>query len=155
MIDTELLRRIVEEKLEGTDLFVVSVRQSASNEIEVVLDSDTAVGIDACVALSRAVNEAFDRDEEDFELTVASAGIGQPLQLPRQYRKMVGREVEVVMSDGVKRTGTMKAFTDDALTLSFDELVAVEGRKRRVRMEREETIPLSGIKTTRERLTFK
>lgn len=90
MIDTERIREIIDEKLAGTDLFLVGIRQSPSNEIEITIDSDTSVGIDRCAELSRAVEEAFDRDAEDFELTVMSAGIGQPLTMLRQYRKLIG-----------------------------------------------------------------
>ena len=162
MIDTERIREIIDEKLAGTDLFLVGIRQSPSNEIEITIDSDTSVGIDSgmlgidrCAELSRAVEEAFDRDAEDFELTVMSAGIGQPLTMLRQYRKLIGREVEAVLKDGSKLTAVLKDASAEALTLSYSEKVAVEGKKRRVSVERERTIPLAEIKTTREHLRFK
>ena len=145
MIDTERIREIIDEKLAGTDLFLVGIRQSPSNEIEITIDSDTSVGIDRCAELSRAVEEAFDRDAEDFELTVMSAGIGQ----------LIGREVEAVLKDGSKLTAVLKDASAEALTLSYSEKVAVEGKKRRVSVERERTIPLAEIKTTREHLRFK
>ena len=132
MIDTERIREIIDEKLAGTDLFLVGIRQSPSNEIEITIDSDTSVGIDRCAELSRAVEEAFDRDAEDFELTVMSAGIGQPLTMLRQYRKLIGREVEAVLKDGSKLTAVLKDASAEALTLSYSEKVAVEGKKRRV-----------------------
>ena len=141
MIDTERIREIIDEKLAGTDLFLVGIRQSPSN--------------DRCAELSRAVEEAFDRDAEDFELTVMSAGIGQPLTMLRQYRKLIGREVEAVLKDGSKLTAVLKDASAEALTLSYSEKVAVEGKKRRVSVERERTIPLAEIKTTREHLRFK
>ena len=109
-MDTERIREIAEQALSGTDRFVVGIRQLPSDEIEVTIDSDTTVGIDDCIALSRAVTGAFDRDAEDFALTVVSAGIGQPLVCERQYRKMVGREVDVVLRDGRKLTAEAKAF---------------------------------------------
>ena len=145
MIDTERIREIIDEKLAGTDLFLVGIRQSPSNEIEITIDSDTSVGIDRCAELSRAVEEAFDRDAEDFELTV----------MLRQYRKLIGREVEAVLKDGSKLTAVLKDASAEALTLSYSEKVAVEGKKRRVSVERERTIPLAEIKTTREHLRFK
>ena len=129
MIDTERIREIIDEKLAGTDLFLVGIRQSPSNEIEITIDSDTSVGIDRCAELSRAVEEAFDRDAEDFELTVMSAGIGQPLTMLRQYRKLIGREVEAVLKDGSKLTAVLKDASAEALTLSYSEKVAVEGKK--------------------------
>ena len=154
-MDTERIREIAEQALSGTDRFFVGIRQLPSDEIEVTIDSDTTVGIDDCIALSRAVTGAFDRDAEDFALTVVSAGIGQPLVCERQYRKMVGREVDVVLRDGRKLTAEAKAFDGGALTLAYAEKVAVEGKKRRQSVIREETIPLDAIKTTAEHLNFR
>ena len=101
MIDTEKIIAIAERKLEGSEMFVVGCHCSPGNEIELLIDSDTSVSIDACVALSRAVEAEFDRDAEDFSLTVASAGIGSELRCLRQYRKLVGRPVEVLLLSGV------------------------------------------------------
>ena len=100
MIDVTRVREIAETQMEGTDLFVVEVRVSPANEIVVTVDSDTQVGIDRCVELSRSIEGALDREQEDFELTVMSAGIGQPLKMLRQYRKLIGRPVEVILKDG-------------------------------------------------------
>ena len=108
-MDIAKVREIVETKLEGTDMFVVECVCNPSNEIMLTLDSDTRVTIDACAELSRAVNEAFDRDEEDFSLTVASAGIGEPLKLVRQYLKIVGSPIEVLLTSGIKFLGTLDA----------------------------------------------
>ena len=155
MTDTKKIIEAAERHLEGTDLFVVECTSTPGNDIELTIDSDTSVGIDRCAELSRAVEEAFDRDAEDFELTVMSAGIGQPLTMLRQYRKLIGREVEAVLKDGSKLTAVLKDASAEALTLSYSEKVAVEGKKRRVSVERERTIPLAEIKTTREHLRFK
>ena len=148
MIDTERIRAIVEEEFQGTDLFLVGIKQNTANEIEITVDSDTSVDIDACATLTRKINDAFDREEEDFSLTVMSAGIGQ-------YRKMIGKEVEVVLKDGSKLIATLKSFSDDTLTLTYTEKVAVEGKKRKVATEIERSLALSDIKTTKEYLNFK
>ncbi len=155
MIDTERIKAIIEEQFQGTDLFLVGIKQNTANEIEITVDSDTSVDIDTCASLTRKINEAFDREEEDFSLTVMSAGIGQPLVLPRQYMKMIGKEVEVVLKDGTKITATLKDFADDTLLLSYTEKVAVEGKKRKVTTEVERSISRSDIKTTKEYLSFK
>ena len=155
MIDTKKIIEAAERKLQGTDMFVVGCTCTPGNEIELLIDSDTSVAIEACAELSRAVEAEFDRDEEDFALTVASAGIGSELKSLRQYRKLIGREVEAVLKDGSKLTAVLKDASAEALTLSYSEKVAVEGKKRRVSVERERTIPLAEIKTTREHLRFK
>ena len=118
MIDTKKITEAAERHLEGTDMFVVECTSTPGNEIELTIDSDTSVGIDACVALSRAVEADLDRDAEDFSLTVASAGIGSELRTLRQYRKLVGRPVEVLLTNGVKILAHLDEATDEGVTPS-------------------------------------
>jgi ribosome maturation factor RimP len=138
-----------------TDLFLVEVKVSPMNEVEVVLDSDTGVSIDQCVALSRAIEEAFDRDVEDFELSVMSAGIGQPLKLARQYRKALGKPVEVVMKDGMKYAGLLESADEGSITVVWEEKQLVEGKKRRQTVEVRKEFLLSEVKSTVRQLAFK
>jgi ribosome maturation factor RimP len=155
MIDTAKIRAIAESKLVDTDLFVVDVTCTGDNVVELTIDSDGSVSIDDCIELSRAVEAEFDRDEEDFELTVASAGIGNPLKTPRQYMKLIGRPVEVVLKNGVKVVAELRAFNDDGITLAYSRMVAVEGKKRKEEAEVVQTYPLNEVKTTKEFLDFK
>ena len=90
MIDKEQIIAIAERLLEGTDRFIVGCKISPANEIELTIDSTTAVDIEHCITRSRAIDGELDREAEDFELTVMSAGIGEPLVDMRQYRKLIG-----------------------------------------------------------------
>lgn len=154
-MDISRIEPIVNRFAEGTDLFLVEVKATPGNEVEVVIDSDTSVTIDQCVALSRAIEAEFDRDIEDFELSVGSAGIGQPLKLPRQYRKALGKTVETVMKDGMKYAGTLESADERAIVLVWEEKQAIEGKKRRQTVEVRKELPLSEIKSTRQLLFFK
>lgn len=155
MLDLEKIRSVAGERLDGTDLFVVEVKSLPGNVIEVLIDSDSSVSIDDCAALSRAINDAFDRDTEDYELTVASAGIGQPLRMLRQYRKLVGKPVEVILKNGTKIIAELRDAGEHTITLAYPEQVAIEGRKRKETIERVVEYPLDEIKWTKEHLDFK
>ena len=155
MIDTKKITEAAERHLEGTDMFVVECTSTPGNEIELTIDSDTSVGIDACVALSRAVEADLDRDAEDFSLTVASAGIGSELRTLRQYRKLVGRPVQVLLTNGVKILAHLDEATDEGVTLSYEEKQAVEGRKRKQPVKVTRSYPFAQIKYTKEWLDFK
>ena len=155
MIDTKKITEAAERHLEGTDMFVVECTSTPGNEIELTIDSDTSVGIDACVALSRAVEADLDRDAEDFSLTVASAGIGSELRTLRQYRKLVGRPVEELLTNGVKILAHLDEATDEGVTLSYEEKQAVEGRKRKQPVKVTRSYPFAQIKYTKEWLDFK
>ena len=155
MIETKKIIEAAERHLEGSDMFVVECTSTPGNEIELTIDSDTSVGIDACVALSRAVEVDLDCDAEDFSLTVASAGIGSELRTLRQYRKLVGRPVEVLLTNGVKILAHLDEATDEGVTLSYEEKQAVEGRKRKQPVKVTRSYPFAQIKYTKEWLNFK
>ena len=140
---------------EGTDLYLVEVKVSPMNEVEVVVDSDTSVSIDQCVALSRAIEAEFDRDVEDFELSVMSAGIGQPLKLLRQYQKAIGQPLEVVMKDGMKYAGILETADERAIVVKWEERQLVEGKKRRQTVEVRKELPLDQMKSAKRELFFK
>lgn len=128
MIDTKKIIEAAERNLQGTDMYVVGCTCTPGNDIELLIDSDTSVAIDACVRLSRSIEEELDRDEEDFSLTVASAGIGSELKCLRQYRKLVGSTVEVLLTSGIKVLAKLDAADDQGITLSYEEKQAVEGK---------------------------
>lgn len=155
MIDTKKIIAAAERHLQGSEMFVVGCTCSPGNEIELLIDSDTSVSIDACAELSRAIEAEFDRETEDFALTVASAGIGSELKCLRQYRKLIGRPVEVLLQSGIKITARLDAADEAGLTLSYEEKQAVEGKKRKQLVTVTRSYPFADIKSTREYLDFK
>lgn len=155
MLTPEEIQRIAEKQLEGTDLFVVGIKISPANEIELLVDSDTSVSIDRCVTVSRAVEAALEEVTDDFALMVASAGIGQPLKVFRQYQKLIGRPVEVVLKNGIKITAELREANPESITLAYSEKVAVEGKKRKELQEIVKTYLMDEVKTTVEHLDFK
>ena len=97
MIDVKLVTEIAERHLEGSDINVVECKISPMGEIELLIDSDTAVKLEDCAGLNRAIEAELDREVEDYSLMVASAGIGTELKLLRQYNKIIGSSVEVLL----------------------------------------------------------
>ena len=155
MIDCQKILEIADRELAGTDLFTVSCKCSPMNEVELLIDSDTSVTIERCAELSRKIEAEFDRDQEDFSLTVASAGIGTELQNIRQYRKLIGSSVEVLLLTGIKILAKLDAVTDEGITISYEEKQAVEGKKRKVTVEVTKEYKWEEIKYTKEYLNFK
>lgn len=155
MINAQIIEEIALRNLEDTRLFLVEVKCSQSNEIEVVVDSDDYLTIEDCIRLSKAIESEFDRDSEDFELSVYSAGIGQPFKIHRQYVKSVGRAVEVILRSGLKVTGTLAAVTDDGITIEYQVKEAIEGKKRKEMVTKSDQYTFDQIKTTKEELTIR
>ena len=130
MIDKNEIAKFVGKELEGKPLFLVDVKVSGDNVVDVEVDSPEGVDIDDCVELSRAINAAFDRDVEDYELTVGSCGLTTPFKVRRQYDMHVGDPVEVLARDGKKYRGTLDSVDDDGFTVICAEKVRREGAKR-------------------------
>ncbi|MCR5014178.1 MAG: ribosome assembly cofactor RimP [Bacteroidales bacterium] len=117
MIEKGLISNLAEEAIRDTDLFLVEVKVKPGNVIEVFLDSDTAVNIDQCVAVSRFIEGKMDRDVEDFELSVLSYGLSGALKLPRQFAKYLNKEVEVKTKEQGKIAGTLVAYDGQQVTI--------------------------------------
>ena len=149
MIDKTSLEQVINDALEGTKMYLVTIKVSKDNVIDVALDSDEDITIDDCVAVNDAVLAAFDRDDEDYELTVGSYGITSPLLLPRQYRKNVGQEVEVLTAAGRKLKGTLADADDEGFILSMTVKPKLEGKKRPSLVEEQEQFKYSDIKQTK------
>lgn len=154
MIDKTELTQVIEHAIEGTDLFLVQVNVSRDNIITVDLDSTTRVDLEQCIMVNDAVHAAFDRDIEDYELTVGSYGITSPLLVRRQYYKNVGNEVEVLTRDGRKLKGTLTAANDDGFTIEIPTKIKPDGKKRPELVMMPETFDYEGVKYTRPLITI-
>ncbi len=131
MIKVSLLEDMICEKLQEDNMFIVELDVKPGNKITVVIDNINGVPISYCIEISKIIEAGLDRDKEDFELEVASAGIGQPFKVIGQYQKNIGRDIEVLTSEGKKFKGKLTAVLDDAFEVEVEEKVKVEGKKRK------------------------
>ncbi|MCQ2300327.1 MAG: ribosome assembly cofactor RimP [Bacteroidales bacterium] len=117
MIDKIHVLDVVNRNLEGSDKFLVELKITTNNRIFVDIDGDNGVTIDDCVALSRAIEGSLDREQEDFELNVSSAGLDSPLKLPRQYKKNIGESLSVTTMEGEHFEGELLEATDESFRI--------------------------------------
>ena len=149
MIDKDLIRQTIEEKLASTDCFLVSLSISGGNQIMVEIDSETSVDLDFCVELTRYIEQHFDRDAEDYSLEIGSYSITKPFVDRRQYRKNIGRKVEVLTEESRKIRGTLVAVDNDGFTLEIEEKELLEGQKRKKLVKKEITLLYNSVKQTK------
>jgi ribosome maturation factor RimP len=149
MIDKQLIGTCVEQAIANSNLFLVEVTVSADNKVTVVVDSPDGVDIEQCVTLTRTIEEKFDRDVEDYELEVGSAGVTAPFKVRQQYEMNIGNPVEVLTRDGKKLHATLQAVSDDftTVTVTVPEKVKEEGAKRPKLVDVEHTINIDNIKS--------
>ena len=155
MIEAKKVIEIAERHLEGSDMFVVECKVTPMGEVELLIDSDSAVRLEDCAALNRAIEAELDREVEDYSLMVASAGIGSELKLLRQYRKVLGNSVEVLLKDGIKLLAKLDSADEQGIAISYEEKQLVEGKKRKQTVEVTKSYAWEEIKYVKEFLDFK
>ena len=130
MIDKSVITQIVEDAIAGTDIFLVDVTVTPANVITVELDSRSGLDIDTCARITREIEAKVDRDTEDYELEVGSAGLTAPFKVVAQYEKNIGNDIEVLTRDGRKLTGRLTAVNAPMFTLEVTRKVKEPGAKR-------------------------
>ena len=155
MIDKNVVRNLVEEWLQDKEYFLVDVEISPDDRIVVEIDHADGVWIEDCVELSRYIEDRLDRDEEDYELEVGSAGLGQPFKVPEQYVNFIGKNVEVLDSDGKNVKGVLKSVDGNDFTVTVAEKVKQEGKKRPVLTDVDHTYQMDKVKYTKYLISFK
>ena len=155
MIEKNFVKQIVEEWLQDKDYFLVDVSVSNDNRIVVEIDHAEGVWIEDCVELSRFIESKLDREKEDFELEVGSAGIGQPFKVLRQYECHLGKDVEVLLPDGKKYQGVLHEVTPETFSILRQVKKKEEGAKRPRLVEELVTFSYEEIKYTKYLISFK
>ena len=143
----------VNAQLKGSeDVFLVEVKVIPGNNIKVFLDADNGITIEKCIKINRALYNQIEESElfpnRDFSLEVSSPGVEEPLKLHRQYKKNIGRTVEVTMNDGTKKEGKLTTVNDDEIII---EEKTGQGKKTVIKTT---NILFNQIKYTKVLVTF-
>ena len=155
MIDKKKVESIVGEWLEGKEYFLTDLTVSDDDRIVVEIDHKDGVWIDDCVELSRFIEGKLDRNDEDYELEVGSAGIGQPFKVHRQYENHVGDAVEVHTTSREKLKGVLKAVDENGITITMKVKFKPEGAKLAKMADEDRTLGFSEIDTCQAVIDFK
>lgn len=153
MIDKLKIAELVNEKLTD-DQFLVDVTVSSSNVIHIMVDSDTGISINQIVEISRYVESKLDREVEDFELSVFSAGLSEPFRLVRQYKKNIGTEIDVVLGLGQKLSGKLLSADEHGIELEVTTKEKTEGSKKKELVTRVHKFDYQEIKEAKKILKF-
>lgn len=159
MIDKEKIEALAKERIDELDkgLFIVNLSISTRNNIRLELDAEEGnVSIKDCASVSRNIEHNLDREKEDFELQVSSAGLDQPFRVLKQYKKNVGKQVKVLLKEKHKSlTGTLKAADEKGIKLETTSKERQEGRKKKVTVVQEHEFTFNEIKETKIVISFK
>lgn len=155
MIDKNIVKTFVDEWLQQKEYFLVDVEVTPDDRIVVEIDHKDGVWIEDCAELSRFIEEHLNREEEDYELEVGSAGLGQPFKVIQQYINCIGQEVEVLQKDGRKVMGVLKSVDEPTFVVTTKEKKKLEGQKRPQIVETDREFSMDDIKYCKYVLNFK
>lgn len=149
MIDKDLLRRVIVEKLSTTDCFLVDITISNDNSIVVEIDSETSVDLNFCVELTHYIEQHFDREKEDYSLEIGSYSITNPFVDKRQYIKNIGRSVEILTDDRKKIKGTLIEASNDGFVVETEVKELLDGQKRKKTVKKQISFLYNNVKMTK------
>ena len=135
--------------------FLVDISVSKDNDIVLTIESENGkIELEDCVSLSRFFETKFDREVEDYSLTVSSAGLDQPFKVLKQFQKAVGTKVEVLIKGGKKMVATLTAADEESITLKYSQKEAVEGKKKKELVEHEDRFTMDQVNAVRPFIEF-
>lgn len=158
MIDKAVIQELLDQKIEetGEKFFIVDLNINGANKITVELDhEENPVSIEDCIQFSRQIEGNLDREEQDFELEVASAGLSNPFKVHKQYIKNIGRTVKLLLKSGKTVEGELKEVTNDLINIEYTKREKVEGKKKKVDVTVNEEYSFNDINQTKLVITFK
>ena len=155
MISKAQIENLISDKLAEKECFLVELVINEGNDISIEIDSFNGVAIADCVEVSKSLEGSLDREEEDFQLNVSSAGLDKPLRVIGQYEKNIGREVKVVLQDKCKITGELKEVNENDILVEHSFKEKIEGKKKKQIIVKKELIPFENIKETTIIISFK
>lgn len=154
-MNTAEIAEIMRGPIEERKCFLVDVSVSKDNDIEITIESEEGtVTLDDCIELSRFFESRFDREKEDYSLTVTSAGLDQPFKVPEQYRKAMGKDVEIAIKGGKKITALLTGADAGSITVKYSAKESVDGKKKKVMVEHTETLDLANVNSVKYHIVF-
>ena len=154
MITPEQIQNTIAGTIAGSEIVVVEIAVRSGNKILVYADAPKGISIDECVMISRCIEQSLNRDIEDFELEVSSPGLSQPFKVIQQYKKNIGRQIEVILKEGDKLYGTLIWAENESFTVETKEKIKTLGKKKSELITEQHKISLADIKSTKVVLSF-
>ena len=155
MIDRKYIEHLIEEHFKGTDKFLVELKLSPANKIDVFMDGLNGISIKDCVQMSRHIESSLNREENDFELNVSSPGAEQPFRVQKQYFKNVGKKVKIVTHTGETLQGILKSSNENSIEIENTEKQKKEIGKGKILVTQKINLELDKVKEASVILSFK
>ncbi len=151
----EKVKELVQQALDkNPNLFLIDLDISEDNRICVILDGDKGVTVEDCIAVSREIEHNLDREEYDFSLEVMSSGVSEPLTMPRQYKKNIGRNLKIKIRSGEIIEGELTQANENECTLVWKTREPKPVGKGKITVQKEAVLPYNNIAQAKVMVTF-
>ena len=155
-MNVSVIKDAINDEIVARGCFIVDVSVSKDNDITLTVESENGtIELDDCVSISRYFETKFDREVEDYSLTVSSAGLDQPFKVYRQFLKAVGTKVEVSLKGGKKMVAVLEAADEESITLKYSAKEAVEGKKKKEIVEHVDRFTMDQVNAVKPFIEFK
>ena len=155
MIKTSDIIDAIGGEIVARGCFIVDVSVSKDNDIVLTIESENGkIELDDCVSLTRYFETKFDREVEDYSLTVSSAGLDQPFKVLKQFQKAVGTKVEVSLKGGKKMVALLQEADEESITLKYSVKEAVDGKKKKELVEHNDRFTMDQVNSVRPHIEF-
>jgi len=155
MIEKEEIKRILEQEVKDVNFFIVEISIHPNDKIRIHVDNQNGITIEECVKISRSVEQVLLSKDLEFELEVSSPGLDMPLKVLPQFEKSIGKNIEVVGKDGMKRIGILKKLFEKGIELEEKENVKIQGKKKKEIQLKNAQIFFDDIKSTKIFISLK
>lgn len=154
-MDKTVIVDAIQDTIVARNCFIVEINVSKDNDVEIIIESETSdVTLEDCETVSRKFEECFDREKEDYSITVSSAGLDRPFTVLKQYIKAVGSKVDVLIKGGRKFTAELTAADSEGITLKYEARENVEGRKSKVLVSHEDRFSMDQVNAVYPHIDF-
>lgn len=155
-MNASVIKDAINDEIVARGCFIVDVSVSKDNDITLTIEKEEGtIELDDCVSLSRFFETKFDREVEDYSLTVSSAGLDQPFKVLKQFEKAVGSKVEVSLKGGKKMVAVLEAADQESITLKYTAKEAVEGKKKKELVEHVDRFAMDQVNAVVPYIEFK
>ena len=149
MIEEAEVKKIIEDAIEGSSLFLVDLQVHSDDRVFVEIDRMDGISVDDCVEVNKNVKQALEDRGQDYEVNVASPGLDEPFKVPAQYRKNLGQEVSVLTRSGQRINGVLDNVDGEGILIRTSKKERVQGKKKKERVEREHRFAFDELKETK------
>lgn len=155
LMNVSEIKDAINDEIVARDCFIVDITVSKDNDIILTIESENkTIELEDCVSISRFFETKFDREVEDYSLTVSSAGLDQPFKVFKQFVKAVGSKVEVMLKGGKKMIAVLEAADQESITLKYSVKEAVEGKKKKELVEHVDRFTMDQVNSVKPYIEF-